>query len=85
MSRNVQVHASMESRDVRKDVNRLGAPLLSLSVGMFMIAWSLRMEWVKRKTRRPWNEDQQQKNEQDQELVCLYHLKKTAGRKRWKR
>ncbi len=34
MSRNVQVHASMESRDVHNDVNRLGTPLLSLSVGM---------------------------------------------------
>jgi hypothetical protein len=51
MSRNVQGHASMESREVRNDVNRLGTPLLSLSVGMFMLEWSLRMEWVKRKTR----------------------------------
>jgi len=38
MSRNVQGHASMDSGDVRNDVNRLGTPLLSLSVGVFMLA-----------------------------------------------
>jgi hypothetical protein len=34
MSRHVQGHASMDSGNVRNDVNRLGTPLLSLPVGI---------------------------------------------------